>query len=117
MKTLVIQALSALNIKEWTLHGQPTNETEFNENFHKVIGEDETGSQIWENDPSKWDVTWSQVQAKQKEMDSDWIAQEYARKREAEYPSIEECVHAILDDDLTALQEKRQAIKTKYPKG
>mgnify|MGYP003322855469 CR=1 FL=1 len=118
MNTSVVQALDALNIKEWTLQGkEPTNENEFNANFHKVIGEDETGSQIWENDPSKWDVTWSQVQAKQKEMDSDWIAQEYARKREAEYPSIEECVHAILDDDLTALQEKRQAIKTKYPKG
>ena len=41
---------------------------------------------------------------------------EYARKRKAEYPSIEECVHAILDDDLTSIQEKRQAVKTKYPK-
>ena len=41
---------------------------------------------------------------------------DYSRKREAEYPSIQECVHAILDDDLVALQEKRQAIKTKYPK-
>jgi len=45
-----------------------------------------------------------------------YLNQEYARKRQAEYPSIEECVHAILDDDLTALQEKRQAVKTKYPK-
>jgi hypothetical protein len=44
--------------------------------------------------------------------DTKWI-----RDRQAEYPSIQECVHAILDDDLTALQEKRQAIKTKYPKG
>ncbi len=42
---------------------------------------------------------------------------DYSRKREAEYPSIQECIHAILDDDLTALQEKRQAVKTKYPKG
>ena len=40
----------------------------------------------------------------------------YAEKRKAEYPSIEECVHAILDDDLVALQEKRTAVKTKYPK-
>lgn len=51
---------------------------------------------------------------------AEWIiedaAQEYARKRKAEYPSIEECVHAILDDDLVALQEKRTLIKTKYPK-
>ena len=41
---------------------------------------------------------------------------DYSRKRKEEYPSIQECVHAILDDDLTALQKKRQAIKTKYPK-
>ena len=47
---------------------------------------------------------------------ADFDALEYSRKRKAEYPSIEECIHAILDDDLTALQEKRQAIKTKYPK-
>ena len=42
---------------------------------------------------------------------------DYSRKREAEYPSIQECVHAILDDDLDALQAKRADIKTKYPKG
>ena len=40
----------------------------------------------------------------------------WKRNRLAEYPSIQECVHAILDDDLTALQKKRQTIKTKYPK-
>ena len=48
---------------------------------------------------------------------SDFDAQEYARKRQAEYPSIQECVHAIFDDDLDALQTKRAEIKTKYPKG
>jgi len=41
---------------------------------------------------------------------------EYIRKRKAEYPSIEECIHAILDNDLDSLQEKRQAVKNKYPK-
>ena len=48
---------------------------------------------------------------------SDFDALAYSRKREAEYPSIQECVHAILDDDLDALQAKRAEIKTKYPKG
>ena len=48
---------------------------------------------------------------------SDFDALEYARKRQSEYPSIQECVHAILDDDLDALQAKRAEIKTKYPKG
>jgi len=36
--------------------------------------------------------------------------------RKKEYPTIEECVHAILDDTLTDLQTKRTAIKEKYPK-
>ena len=40
----------------------------------------------------------------------------YQAPRKAEYPSIEECVHAILDDDLENLQILRQAVKEKYPK-
>jgi hypothetical protein len=40
----------------------------------------------------------------------------YADHRKAEYPSIEECLHAILDDDLEALQVKRQEVKNRYPK-
>jgi len=30
---------------------------------------------------------------------------------------LQECIHAILDDDLDALQAKRAEIKKKYPKG
>ena len=48
---------------------------------------------------------------------SDFDALAYSRKREVEYPSIQECVHAILDDQLDSLQAKRASIKTKYPKG
>jgi hypothetical protein len=59
----------------------------------------------------------NEIQAKIAELQAEYDAQEYARKREAEYPSIQECVHAILDDDLDALQAKRADIKTKYPKG
>lgn len=36
--------------------------------------------------------------------------------RRNEYPSIEECIEAILDDGLEDLQIKRQAVKVKYPK-
>jgi len=62
-------------------------------------------------------ITESQIDTKLVSLISDWDAQVYARNRQAEYPSIQECVHAILDDQLTALQEKRQAVKDKYPKG
>ncbi len=41
---------------------------------------------------------------------------DYAWKRKKEYPTIEECVHAILDDDLAAIQVIRSTIKAKYPK-
>jgi len=43
-------------------------------------------------------------------------SQAYARNRQAEYPSIEECVHSILDDDLVALQAKRAEVKARFPK-
>ena len=61
--------------------------------------------------------TQAEIDAELVRMQEEWDAQEYARKREAEYPSIQECVHAILDDDLDALQAKRAETKLKYPKG
>jgi hypothetical protein len=56
------------------------------------------------------------IDTKQTELQTAYDAQEYARNRKAEYPSIEECVHAILDDQLDALQDKRRAVKDRYPK-
>ena len=50
------------------------------------------------------------------QMQTNFDSKEYTRKRKAEYPSIEECVHAILDDDLENLQILRQAVKNKFPK-
>ena len=46
-------------------------------------------------------------------------AEQWKRNRQAEYPSHDDCIHALLDggDTLTELQAKRTAIKNKYPKG
>lgn len=43
---------------------------------------------------------------------------EYIRMRKSEYPTIEECVHALLDGGETyeALKDARAAVKAKYPK-
>ena len=44
-------------------------------------------------------------------------ALDYQRKRKAEYPSIEELVVALYDtEDKLALENKRAAVKLKYPK-
>ena len=58
----------------------------------------------------------SDIEIAHNEWQAEYNAQEYARLRRVEYPSIEECVHAILDDDLDALQAKRAEIKARYPK-
>ena len=48
---------------------------------------------------------------------SDWDAQEYARNRQAEYPSLLELTVALYDtDDKSAVEAKRAAVKLKYPK-
>jgi len=44
-------------------------------------------------------------------------AQEYARLRKAEYPTIEELVVALYDtEDKLAIETKRAEVKAKYPK-
>lgn len=42
----------------------------------------------------------------------------YQKDRLKEYPSLQDCIHALLDggDSLTELQAKRAEIKEKYPK-
>ena len=44
---------------------------------------------------------------------------EWSLNRQAEYPSLQDCIHALLDggDTLTDLQAARQAVKDAYPKG
>tara|TARA_R100001594_G_scaffold39318_1_gene70884 strand:- start:14495 stop:14773 length:279 start_codon:yes stop_codon:yes gene_type:complete len=51
-----------------------------------------------------------------KKLQADYDAKKYQRDRLAEYPDLQECIHAILDNDLTALQARRKLVKEKYPK-
>ena len=55
-------------------------------------------------------INWTEVNA--------WTdPDQYKRKRKAEYPSIEELVVALYDtEDKLAIENKRKAIKEKYPK-
>tara|TARA_R110000737_G_scaffold117_1_gene693 strand:+ start:711 stop:1115 length:405 start_codon:yes stop_codon:yes gene_type:complete len=88
---LIVEALTRLNIKEYTLRGEPTTEDEFLARFKKVTGEDSDGYAIETSDASKFGVTWSQIQTAlanggvvamaelrvqrtMKLMESDWMA-------------------------------------------
>ena len=58
------------------------------------------------------------IEAKMVEVQTEYDAEEWKRNRQAEYPSHDDCIHALLDggDTLTDLQAKRTATKNKYPK-
>lgn len=68
-----------------------------------------------DNNPNS--ITNEQILAKQVELQTAYDALDYQRKRKAEYPSIEELIVALYDtEDKLALENKRAAIKLKYPK-
>ena len=51
------------------------------------------------------------------QLQTEYDAQEYARKRKSEYPTIEELVVALYDtDDKSAIEAKRAEVKAKFPK-
>ena len=73
-------------------------------------------SLIWHNDTTP--ISKADIQTKIDELQAEYDAEEWKRNRQAEYPTLQDCIHALLDggDTLTELQAKRTATKTKYPK-
>jgi len=63
-------------------------------------------------------ISKADIEAKMVEVQEEYDAEEWKRNRQAEYPTHEDCIHALLDggDTLTELQAKRTATKNKYPK-
>jgi hypothetical protein len=63
-------------------------------------------------------ISKADIEAKMVEVQAEYDAEEWKRNRQSEYPTHEDCIHALLDggDTLTELQAKRTAVKNKYPK-
>jgi len=75
------------------------------------------GNDAFDKDDKKITLDESSITTEIKRIEDEYDAQEYARKRQAEYPSIEELVVALYDtDDKSAIEAKRAEIKKKYPK-
>ena len=76
---------------------------------------DDVSTIRWCNDTTP--IPSEDILAKLAELQAEYDAKEYARKRQAEYPKIEELVVALYDsEDKAAVDEKRAAVKLKYPK-
>jgi hypothetical protein len=81
------------------------------------VSDEDVTTIIWHDD-NPTNITNEQILAKQTELQADYDALEYQRKRKKEYPSIEELVVALYDtEDKLAIETKRAEIKAKYSKG
>ena len=87
-----------------------------NPNAEFSVNADDINQITWLNGTTPIPV--ADIEAKQAELQAEYDAEEWKRNRQAEYPTHEECIHALLDggDTLTELQAKRTATKNKYPK-
>ena len=88
-----------------------------NPNAEVSVNADDVKQITWHNGTTP--IAEADILAKQAELQADYEAKEYQRKRASEYPSIGEQLdmiyHAGQGGD--AFQAAIQAIKDKYPKG
>ena len=87
-----------------------------NPNAELSVIDNDVNQITWHNGTTP--IPKADIEAKMVEVQADYDAEEWKRNRQIEYPSIDDCIHALLDggDTLTELQAKRTATKTKYPK-
>ena len=64
----------------------PETEEEFNSNCKWEIGADSNNNAIYGDRPTE--ITWTLVKAEMDRLQVEYDAQDYARKRKAEYPSV-----------------------------
>ena len=87
-----------------------------NSNAEVSVSGNDINTVQWHNGTTP--IPKADIEAKMVEVQAEYDAEEWKRNRQAEYPTHEDCIHALLDggNTLTELQAKRTAIKNKYPK-
>jgi hypothetical protein len=109
----IASAIKALkDDAEFVISGEPTNEAEYNSQVKFVSGSDENNTAIFGDQL----FTWSEVSAKQTELQAEYDANEYQRQRAAEYPSWEDQLDDIYHNGIDGWKSTIQVIKNKYPK-
>jgi hypothetical protein len=87
-----------------------------NINAEFKVDDNDINKIIWLNGTTP--ISKADIEAKMVELQAEYDAEEWKRNRQAEYPNLQDCIHALLDggETLENLQTLRQTIKTKYPK-
>lgn len=119
--TTISKSIKALNednnnSHEFVVHGEPSNQTEYQQNVKYVSGADENGSAIFSDTQP---YTWSEVNAKKSELQTTYDNEEYKRNRAKEYPTIQEQLDMQYWDKINGTnnwQDSINQVKTKFPK-
>jgi len=88
-----------------------------------IVQDDGNGAYLREWKSASPQPSEAEIESAHNEWKAEYDAQEYARKRKAEYPSINDLIVALWEgvveermESVVALETLRQAVKTKYPK-
>ena len=88
-----------------------------------VLQDDGSGTYIKEWKSGSPQPSEAEIEAAHNEWQAEYDSQEYARNRQAEYPSTDELIVALWENvveerasAVVSLEADRQAVKTKYPK-
>jgi len=119
--TTIAKAIQILNENndnshKFVIYGEPSNQTEYQQNVKYVSGSDENGLAIFSDTQP---YTWQQVSTKQAELQADYDAKQYQRNRAKEYPSIVDQLDMQYWDKINSTntwQDAINAVKNKYPK-
>lgn len=115
---MIAKALEKLGIN-YVLSGEPTNEQEFNSMFRVIVGEDEHGSAILSDDPTKFGITWDELCIAAQNAKDEFDSKEYQRLRVSEYPDFKDYLDGVDKGDQAQIQayiDACLAVKAKYPK-
>ncbi|MAH46551.1 hypothetical protein CMI37_12040, partial [Candidatus Pacearchaeota archaeon] len=84
------------------------------DSYNKCWG---TGEVEWKDGHTTTEEETAQINTEYDRLQAEYDTQDYARKRKAEYPTIQELVVALYDeDDKAAIDAKRAEVKAKYSK-
>jgi hypothetical protein len=113
------KTLRALGVNNYAIFNEPLTQEELFEKIKIVIGTDEAGTVIYEDNVSNYPFTFDQFLIKLNQIKKEYEDKEYQRLRATEYPPVTDYLDAVVKDDLAQQQayiDACLAVKAKYPK-
>ena len=86
-----------------------------NPNAEVSVNAEDIKQITWHNGTTP--IAEADILAKQAELQADYEAKEYQRKRASEYPSIAEQLDDLYHNGIDGWKSSIKAVKDKYPKG